>query len=374
MDRYTEFVSTQDALARAVEAFGRAPALGVDVESNSFFAYRERTCLVQVSTPDADYVIDPFAVDLSPLGPVLADARIEKILHASELDVVSLRRDHGFTIANLFDTLVAAKAVGRKKVGLASLVEESLGVKLAKDEQRSDWGRRPLSKEQLEYAFSDTRHLHALADILKKEILAKGPEFEEEVRVDCLRMTGRVATPREVDPESFEKHGSARKIDPLARQVLRSLFHARERRASETDRPPFRIVSDEALGAIALRQPTTKADLGKIPGVTGHVIGKHGDALLAAVLEGLERGPLPYRKKVWTAPEPLEEERFEKLRAWRRKRAEERGVEVDVIAGNAALKAIAKAAPKTESELDAVPELDAFRRRKYGAEILAALS
>ena len=105
---------------------------------------------MQVSTRDADWILDPLAVDLKPLGPLLSNPAIEKIFHASEYDVTSLKRDYGFTFRNLFDTLVAAKAIGRKKLGLGNLVEEVLGVKLTKDEQRSDWGGRPLSADQID--------------------------------------------------------------------------------------------------------------------------------------------------------------------------------------------------------------------------------
>lgn len=374
MNRPTELVDAPDRLPAALEAFSRAAVLAVDTESNSFFAYRERTCLVQVSTAESDWILDPFAVDLAPFGAVLADPGIEKIFHASEGDIVQLKRDFGFEVRNLFDTLVAAKAVGRKKLGYGSLVEEITGVKLAKDEQRSDWGRRPLTPSQVAYAFADTRHLFAVAAQLKADVRAKGPLVEEEVALDCIRMTEKQWRPREVDPDAFERHSSARKLDPIARQVLKALYAAREARAAETDKPPFRIVGDEALGEIAIRRPENRSDLGNIPGVTPAVIGRHGDALLAAVREGLEKGPLVRTRRVGPGPDPLEEERFDALRAWRRGVAEARGVDVDVVASNYTLKALAKARPLTAEALEQIPELDAFRRRLYGDAILGVLA
>lgn len=364
-------VDTPQALDAALEEWRREPALGMDTESNSFFAYRERTCLLQVSSRDADWIVDPFAVDLTPMAPLFADPAVEKIFHASELDVVSLRRDYGIQMNGLFDTLVAAKAVGRRKVGLASLVEESLGIKLSKDEQRSDWGRRPLTAKQLEYAFADTRWLLPLADVLKQEVAHK--HVGEEVCVDCLRMAGRVARPRTVDPEAFEKHSSARKLDPVARQLLRSLYLMREQRAAELDRPLFKVISDLTLGEIAARQPRTREELARVPGVTPPLLQRHGDAVMAALEEGFAAGPLPFKRKPYVAPDPQEEVRFEALRAWRRKVAEARDVEVEVIAGNALLKALAKANPKSAAELEAVEELDAYRRARYGEPLLAAL-
>src|SRR5690606_20223593 len=110
MQRRQTMVDTPQALEAALDEWRREPALGMDTESNSFFAYRERTCLLQVSSRDADWIVDPFAVDLTPMAPLFADPSIEKIFHASELDVVSLRRDYGIQMNGLFDTLVAAKA------------------------------------------------------------------------------------------------------------------------------------------------------------------------------------------------------------------------------------------------------------------------
>lgn len=372
-ERRTQLLDSQALFEAALDEWRRVSALGVDTEANSFFVYRERTCLVQVSSADTDWILDPFAVDLAPFGEILANPAIEKIFHASEFDILSLKRDYGFTFANLYDTLIAAKAVGRKKVGLANLAEESLGLKLAKDEQRSDWGHRPLTRQQIEYAFADTRHLIALSDILKAEVLSRGSEILEEVTVDCVRVTEKVPRAKEFDPEVFEKHTSARKMDPASRQVLRSLFVAREAKAQEIDKPLFRIVGDEPLGEIALLRPTTKAELGKIRGITPPVLGRHGDWLLAAVLEGLERGPLAFQRRPFVAPDLAEEERYERLRGWRRQVAEARRVEVEVIAGNAALKAIARLNPATLEALGDVTELDAFRRAKYGEALIQAM-
>jgi ribonuclease D len=372
--RTQSFIDTPEGLARAIDSWRGQPALAIDTESNSFFVYRERTCLVQVSTRDADWILDPLAVDLRPLGEILADARIEKVLHAAEYDVISLRRDYQFGIRNLYDTLIASRAVGRRRVGLGSLLEDVLAMKLEKDEQRSDWGRRPLSADQIAYAYADTRYLLQLSDALKQEVASKGPEVVEEVAVDCERMAAREGRPREVDPDAFEKHKSARKMDPVARSILRALYDARETRARETDKPLFRVVSDETLGEIAVRKPRTRAELQHVPGVTPPIIGRHGDALMAAVQAGLAAEPLPFVRRASAPVDLHEEERYEALRAWRKQVADARGVEVDVIAGNAALHAIAKARPSSVEALAALDALDAFRLKKYGAAIVGVLA
>lgn len=371
MTRPNTILATQDALTEAIEHWRTVSELAIDTESNSFFVYRERTCLIQVSTRDADWIVDPLALDPRPMGELLANPAIEKVLHAAEYDVVSMKRDYGFKIENMFDTLIASKATGRKKFGLGNLIEEILAVKLEKDEQRSDWGRRPLSANQIEYAFADTRFLLPLADVLKADVTGKGPEIVEEVAIDCRRMTEKEGRPREVDPEAFEKHKSARKLDPVSRQILKALYEQREIRARETDRPLFRVVSDETLGEIALRKPATREELSKIPGCTPPLVSRHGDFILKGVQVGVEAGPLPFVRKPFVAPDEAEEERYESLRAWRKKVAEARGVEVDVIVGNAALKVVAKAMPADVAALAELGVLDASRLRRYGDAVVA---
>jgi len=102
----------------------KEPVLAIDTESNSLFAYRERVCLVQISTPTTDYLIDPLAIaDLSPLAPIFDQETIQKIFHAAEYDVICLKRDYGFSFSNIFDTMIAARILGEQQVGLGSLLQ-----------------------------------------------------------------------------------------------------------------------------------------------------------------------------------------------------------------------------------------------------------
>lgn len=370
--RRKTFVDSASQLSSVIDELSHEPRLGVDTEANSFFVYRERTCLLQVSSATADFILDPLAIDLAPFMPLLEDPAIEKILHASDFDVLSLRRDYGVRIRNLFDTSIAAKAVGRKKLGLAGLVEDLLGIHMAKDEQRSDWGRRPLSEQQVEYAYADTRFLIELSARLKLEVEAAG--VADEVAVDCERVCLKEARPREFDPESFEKHASARRMDPQARRVLRELFIAREGRAKELDKPPFRVVTDDALAELAVRRATQRDQVRGIPGLTPPVLSRHGDLLLQTVARALDMPPLPFQRRASAGADPAEEDRYERLRDWRRRVAEARKVEVEVIMGNAVLRAIARLKPRSIDELATIPELDPLRRAKYGAALVGTIA
>src|SRR5919199_3953615 len=117
---------------------------------------------------------------ISPLVPLLADPARECVLHAAEYDVLCMKRDHGLRFGRIFDTHAAAKTLGLAKVGLHDLLAEQLGVALGVDEQRSDWGRRPLSPEQLQYAFADVRYLLPLREKLGEQLESRGLVAEAE--------------------------------------------------------------------------------------------------------------------------------------------------------------------------------------------------
>jgi ribonuclease D len=169
------YIEHDDDFRQLIEQLTNEPLIAIDTESNSLHAYKERVCLVQLSTRSADYIIDPLRVaDLSPLGDLLSNADIEKVFHAAEYDLMCLKRDYGFSIVNLFDTMIAARITGHKAIGLSKLLAEYCGVEGDKSHQRDDWGQRPLSEEGLLYAQMDTHFLPQLRDILTNRLQEMG--------------------------------------------------------------------------------------------------------------------------------------------------------------------------------------------------------
>ena len=137
----------------------------------------------QFSTPDADFIVDAIGLpDLSRLAPVFANPTQQKVFHAAEYDIVCLRRSHGFEFTNIFDTMSAARTLGWPKVGLAAILDTYFGVTLSKKYQRTDWKRRPLTPEQLDYARLDTHYLLRLRDQQLQTLTESGhwPEALEE--------------------------------------------------------------------------------------------------------------------------------------------------------------------------------------------------
>jgi len=273
-------VADAAALDRLLETLAAEPALALDTESNSFHAYRERVCLIQLSSRRQDWVVDPLAVDVRPLGRLLCDGR-ELVLHGADYDVRCLRREYGWRLGGLFDTMVAAKRLGRTGLGLSALVEGRFGVKLSKAFQRSDWGRRPLSGEQLAYAALDTHYLLPLADELRSDLSARGQL--EQARAEFGRLTAVEPRERVFDTGGWRRLKGARELDAPGRTVLEALWLAREARASEEDRPPFKVLAEQTMVDLAKRRPGTPEALARVPGVTPQVLRRLGAAIQEAL-------------------------------------------------------------------------------------------
>ncbi len=346
--------------------------MAVDTESNSLYAYREKVCLAQVSIPDADFLIDPASADLGALGPMFADASIEKVFHACEYDVISLRRDFGFTFANLFDTMWAARILGWPRVGLADILKARFGATLDKRWQRFNWGQRPLPAQALAYARLDTHYLLRLRDMQLRELRDRDRLDEAREIFDELAQSAAAPRGGAARDNGFWRVKGATDLDPAAQAVLRELYLYREREARRLDRPPFKVVGDQTLIEIAQLRPTQLSQLRRVRGMTEGQVARHGRDLLLAVAHGAKAAPprLPPRKSIDLAVL----ERYERLRQWRKRVAAQRGVEIDVVVGNAALMALARRRVRDANDLEGIQGLGAWRRKTYGPAILETLN
>ena len=259
------FIADQGELAGLVHTLGTCDAIAVDTESNSLHAWRERVCLIQFSTPTADYLVDAIAIaDLSSLASIFANPHQQKIFHAAEYDVTCLGRDYGFTFANLFDTMSAARTLGWPQVGLAAILETRFGVTLNKAHQKADWARRPLTPEQIDYARHDTHHLVALRDLQIDALKAAGcwEEAQEDfARLARLPAGAPVGVP---DPVAFWRVKGAYDLTPPQAAILQAVHAFRESEAARQDRPPFKIMDEATLLALALHAPASLDDLRRL--------------------------------------------------------------------------------------------------------------
>ncbi len=264
------------------------PLVAVDTESNGYHAYFERVCLLQVSTSHQDYIVDMLAVR-SPhlLAEIFADPGIEKIFHAAANDIGSLKRDFGFSFRNVFDTAIACKILGCKKLGLSSLLAEYFGVVLDKKWQRCNWGKRPLEPEQLHYARLDTHYLIPLRNRLYEQLNEKG--LLEQAGKAFERVCGQ-APPRERFPsDGYLRIRGAQTLSREARKILQAVYAFRDREARRRDRAPFRILSNEVLMRLASVRPTTVAELRGIKGMPkAYRSGRPARRLVQTIRKALE--------------------------------------------------------------------------------------
>jgi len=345
------------------------PRVAVDTESNSLHAYREQVCLIQFSTPQKDYVIDPLALDdLSSLGPVFSNPEIEKIFHAAEYDLICLRRDFGFQVTHLFDTMHAARVLGYPYVGLDNLLAEKFHFEMDKRHQKADWAVRPLTSAQLDYARLDTHFLFNLRDVLEAELTRKGGLHI--AREDFVRAC-RVDVPKEkLNGTSWKRFSVRKDITPRELTILSELCVSRDHIAERMNRPVFKVISDAFLIDIARNLPEKDVDLAGL-GLSPKQIHLWGSELLEAVKRGTV-APLVEREQP-KRPNDATLKRVEKLKNWRKKAAEELGVESDIVLPKIYLNVLAENPPKTLKDLESMMRDSPTRFTKYGDQIMRLL-
>ncbi len=346
--------------------------LAFDTESDSLYRYRYRVCLVQISAPSCDFLVDTLSVpDLSPLGELLADPSVEKVFHAAENDVLSLKKDFQFRFARVFDTMIAARILGFPRVGLAALLAEEFNVVLDKRSQLTDWGRRPLTDSQLSYARLDSRYLIPLRDRL--EVLLRERRRWEEAQETFAELPSIEYFEKPFDPEGFWRIPGARELQPGELAVLRELYLWREQQAQESNRPLFKVLADRQLISMSRLRPTRMEDLS----LSSWQIERFGRALIRAIARGqAARPPMPKaRLRMGNGrPDPHVQAGFDRLRAWRAERAMQRGVAADVVLTNEVLLSVAKANPSNLSQLATLGILGPWRLQEYGEDLIRVLS
>jgi ribonuclease D len=374
-------VRTDADLSRVVAELRTQPPIAVDTEAASFHKYVDRVYLVQLSSRTSTAIVDPLAVsDLGAIGALLADLGVEKIFHDADYDLRILDRDYGFRGARLFDTRIAAQLLGEPAIGLGSLLEKHLGVKLTKAHQKADWSQRPLPPAMLAYAADDTRHLLALREALAAQLTARGRMAwaeEEFKRLEELRWSGPAASGEGGGGgEVYLRVKGAKGLRPRELAAFRELHAWRESVAQREDKAPFRIIGNDALLAVSRALPGSAQTLAAVGGLPASLARRHGPALLEAVRRArtLPESALPRPERIPRgARDPQLEMRVEKLKVARTRVAAELGLDPGVLCGRTTLEAVAKAVPRDRAGLSRVGELRRWQIDVLGEALLAAL-
>jgi ribonuclease D len=280
-------VTTSAELLDALARLDSADFVALDTEFMRESTYFPKLCLIQAAIPDAVAVLDPLTLpDLAPLWQFLGNRQRTKVLHAARQDLevfATATRDLPVP-GPIFDTQIAAALLGYPaQIGYGSLVAERLGRTLAKGHTRTDWTRRPLSPEQLQYAEDDVRYLAPLyLDLLAALQAAQRLDwlYEETRELEQLDL-------HRTDPDAaWRRLKGLDRMQPQQRATAKLLAQWREAAAIKHDKPRGWILADDALREIADRLPTTIADLEAIRTLPPGVVRRRGEELLTLIERG----------------------------------------------------------------------------------------
>jgi len=260
-------ISDTASLAEFCAHLEAADYVAVDTEFMRENNYWADLCLVQLASPDEAAAIDPKAegLDLAPLLHLLVESDVLKIFHAGGQDIEIIHNMTGKTPSPVFDTQVAAMALGMgEQVSYINLVASMTGAKLDKGARFTDWARRPLDKRQLDYAVGDVTHLIELFPKLlaKLKKTGRGEWLDEEM--------ARLSAPENYvnDPATAWQRIRAPSRKPEVLGRLKALAAWREIEAQRRDLPRGRILKDETLADLAAHPPKNQEALGHVRGLS----------------------------------------------------------------------------------------------------------
>ena len=365
-----ELLTTSGQVSDLVHILSHHECIAIDTESNSRHRYPERVCLVQVATSSKVYLIDTLVVDdMKPIGEVLADEAVVKVMQGADYDVRCLDREWGFRVRNVFDTSIAARFIGMEQIGLSALSEALLGIHIPKAShiQKSDWSHRPLSQHALNYAAADVWYLLSIQEALETKLrtLARSSWVSEE----CARLEEiRYVAP---DPETaFQSLKGSRRLNWQAKAILKRLFMLREAEARRRNRPPYYVLPHEALIQLA---SNPNADPAQLPSLRKQVDSMLGRLLSAALRKGLADPPIgnPIYFSVPAATR-VEIDRLQVLKKWRAKLGMQLSIDPALVWPMASLERLGRAPHALGAELRS-PEVRRWQIEQFATSLRASL-
>jgi ribonuclease D len=319
------------------DAQGPSARIAIDTEGDSLHCYFEKLCLIQLSVPDQDLIVDPLSgIDFRRFNQFVLERTA--VFHGCDYDLRMLRRGAGFAPGAVFDTYLAARLLGIKEVGLASLVKNLFGLDLPKSSQKANWARRPLTPAMLDYAINDTKYLLPLADRLETQLrqINRWPWYEES----CARAVTATAEDRERDPERVWKIAGSAVLSARGLAVLRELWYWRDLEAQKVDRPTFQIMRNEEL--IELAKGAVSGATVRTPGWLPAARRRRLEETIERALEVPESDWPQRAKSVRVRSSPEQEQRLDRLRAKRDAVSNELGLDPAIIASRGILEAISR--------------------------------
>ncbi|WP_102957945.1 ribonuclease D [Mangrovicella endophytica] len=364
-----EPITTTDALADACQTLARAEFVTVDTEFIRETTFWPELCLIQMASDDLAVLVDPLApgIDLAPFFALMRDPGVLKVFHAARQDVEIVYKLGGFVPSPLFDTQVAAMVCGfGESIAYDQLVAKTTKGHIDKTSRFTDWRRRPLTDEQLEYALADVTYLRDAYRFLKARIDRddRAHWLDDEMAV--------LAAPETYDlhPDDAWKRLKLRVKKPIELAILKELAAWREREARQRDQPRGRILKDDALYEIAQQQPKTEEALGRLRTIPkGFERSQIGAQILAAVARALAipKAELPPIPRAPQMPEGTSAA-VEFLKVLLKIVVDEKGVAAKMIASGDDLEKLAWKGAEAD-----IPAMSGWRRAIFGDRALELL-
>lgn len=344
------YIATQEKLEEFVKRAKSAKVLAIDTEFLREKTYFAKLCLIQMATPEENAVIDPFAVDIKALIPLLENIGITKLFHAASQDLEIIYREVGMLPTPIFDTQVAAALLGyTQQIGYASLVQSECGVQLKKIESYTDWSRRPLSDSQVRYAADDVIYLPKLYESMKSKL-------DKKDRLHWLDDDfAQLIDPKKYDIDIYERFKRLKRVSQLSRRQLaaaREVAAWRESEAQRRDIPRKWVVTDEQIVEVCKREAKNVDDLFMVRGLKEKINTQEARTIVDLIKKGVSSP-----KETWPdldqgkRNEPNVDVEIDLMNALVRVRSKQYGVAVQTLAPHDDLARLARGYKKDVSLL-----------------------
>ena len=346
-----QLIETEDKLQNICNILRQHNKIAVDLEGNSLHHYQESISLIQVSIKGLDFIIDPLKIsNLSSLFDIFIDPSIEKIMHGSDFDVMSLQRDFDIKIKNLFDTQIAAYMLGIEGLSLASLLENYFSVELEKSLQKHDWSHRPLEQNHLEYARNDTHWLLALQEILVNKLQSE--RLYDAVIEECTILSNKDFVARKSEETAFLRVKGSQKLSQAQKKRLFFLWNFRENCAKDRDLPTFKVFSDSQVVGLCQLTEINKTIISKILGLKNAT--RYGDSILNIIAKAdVSTLVLPEYQKPIVPKAHGQEIIINQLKEWRTKK-KDTNIRISLLPTNQQLKDISLGEVQTKADISKI--------------------
>lgn len=369
-----KFIESESELKNICDDLLKEKIIGVDLEADSMYCFKEKICLIQIATDRQAFLIDPFELkEISPFLKVLETKDIIKIFHGADFDIRSIDRDYKARVNNLFDTEIACRFLGIKERGLAALLKRNFNIDADKRYQKADWSKRPFDKGMIDYSIMDVAYLTKLYTIILQKLENKGrfswakEEFEIQEQV---RYKNNHSSPL------FKRFKGAGKLDARSLAVLENLLELRMQIAQKKDQPLFKIISNASITTLYINKPETIDQILEIKALSKRQVDMYGSFCVQAITKAmeLEDEQLPLYPRTKRAKRDFKvEKRIIRLKKMREKLSISMGIEPGFLLNNALISSIALQKPANSAQLLNIEHVRHWQVENIGENILEAL-